>query len=294
MQELLSLQITALPDVHWLATQVLPVVHLLLSGHDSELAAYWQPASPSQLSVVHGFWSLQFIGGPAAQVPSLQVSPIEQTLPSLHSKPSAGGNTQPDAGSQASVVQASPSLHPMMVSSSIWPSQLSSLPLQSSLEAMAAAHSGKGPTAVQLRLAVQVPAILHPIYQTLSTGLSDCGQEGGLLSPTTSPSRQRVQAAFVRAVAEATDAPADPLDSAALARLSYLAHLSVLLWWLLDRSPQQRATAALLELTERALPGLALLLRLPPARRWLRHLDEIATDALGLWREPAGQQHSQG
>ncbi len=115
-----------------------------------------------------------------------------------------------------------------------------------------------------------------------------------MLSAETAPSRRRVQIAFVRAVAEATDAPADPLDSAALARLSYLAHLAVLLWWLLDRSPQQRATAALLGLTERALPGLALVLRLAPARRWLRQLDDIATDALGLWGEPAGYQHGQG
>lgn len=110
VQGLLSLQITALPGVHWLATQVFPVVHLLLSGQGSVLAACWQPAMASQASVVHGFWSLQFIGGPAAQLPSLQVSPIEQTLPSLHSKPSAGGNTQPDTGSHASVVQALPSV----------------------------------------------------------------------------------------------------------------------------------------------------------------------------------------
>ena len=59
-----------------------------------------------------------------------------------------------------SVVQASPSLQPTTVSSSTLPSQSSSLPLQSSLEAIGAAHSGKGPTAVQLRLAEQVPATL--------------------------------------------------------------------------------------------------------------------------------------
>ena len=161
----------------------------------------------------------------------------------------------------------------------------------------AAAYLPQGPWRQRVvhvaRLSLRVLGPQRPVLAALASVLVS-GQEGGLLSHTTSPSRQRVQAAFVRAVAEATDAPADPLDSAALARLCYLAHLSVLLWWLLDRSPQQRATAALLELTERALPGLALLLRLPPARRWLRHLDEIATDALGLWREPAGQQHSQG
>lgn len=156
----------------------------------------------------------------------------------------------------------------------------------------AAAHLPQGPWRQRVlhaaKLSLQVLGPQRPVLAALASVLVS-RQEGGLLGGHTSASRQRVQAAFVRAVGEATDAPADPLDCAALARLGYLAHLTVLLWWLFDRSPQQRATAALLQLAERALPGLALVLRLPPARRWLRQLDEIATDALDLWEEPGGR-----
>ena len=46
---------------------------------------------------------------------------------------------------------------------------------------------------------------------------------------------------------ESSDAPKQPL-AAALGRLLYLVHLAVLLWWLLDKSSNQRATAALVSL----------------------------------------------
>ena len=52
-------------------------------------------------------------------------------------------------------------------------------------------------------------------------------------------------------------------------RLLYLVHLAVLLWWLLDRSSKQRATAALVALTAQLLPSAALMLRLPPIRRFV-------------------------
>src|SRR5688572_28407763 len=65
--------------------------------------------------------------------------------------------------------------------------------------------------------------------------------EEGLFAPRTAFSRLRVQAVFVQAVVGATDAPRGPL-SPALGRLLYLTHLGVVLWWLLDKSPGQRAT----------------------------------------------------
>ena len=46
---------------------------------------------------------------------------------------------------------------------------------------------------------------------------------------------------------EAADAPKRPLAEA-LGRLLYLVHLAVLLWWLLDKSPRQRATTGLVAL----------------------------------------------
>ena len=67
----------------------------------------------------------------------------------------------------------------------------------------------------------------------------------GVFSETSAFSRVRVQGVFEEAVTGATDAPRLPLAQA-LGRLLYLVHLAVLLWWLLDKSANQRATSALI------------------------------------------------
>jgi AcrR family transcriptional regulator len=104
-------------------------------------------------------------------------------------------------------------------------------------------------------------------------------REGGLFAPATAFSRRRVQQVFVDAVVGATEAPA-PALAAPLGRLLYLAHLLLLLWWLLDRSPEQRATWRLIELVEGRLPLLGLALRLPGAAALLTAADALVTDAL--------------
>ncbi len=103
--------------------------------------------------------------------------------------------------------------------------------------------------------------------------------EEGIFSEGTSFSRLRVQHVFERAVAGASDAPQPPL-AAALGRLLYLVHLAVLLWWLLDKSPKQRATAALVSLTRQLLPSAALALRVPPVRRFLISIDALVHEGL--------------
>ncbi len=101
----------------------------------------------------------------------------------------------------------------------------------------------------------------------------------GVFSERTAFSRQRVQPVFEDAVVGATDAPKQPL-AAALGRLLYLVHLAVLLWWLFDKSPRQRATSALVSLTEQLLPSGALALRVPPVRRFVIAVDELIREAL--------------
>jgi AcrR family transcriptional regulator len=101
----------------------------------------------------------------------------------------------------------------------------------------------------------------------------------GIFSAHTAFSRLRVQQVFEQAVIGASDAPAQPL-AAALGRLLYLVHLAVLLWWLLDKSSQQRATTALVSLTRQLLPSAALTLRVPPVRRFVIAVDELVRDAL--------------
>jgi AcrR family transcriptional regulator len=103
--------------------------------------------------------------------------------------------------------------------------------------------------------------------------------EEGIFSPATAFSRLRVQRVFEDAVAGSSDAPKPPLAEA-LGRLLYLVHLAVLLWWLLDKSAHQRATTALVVLTQQLLPSAALTLRVPPVRRFVIAVDELVREAL--------------
>jgi AcrR family transcriptional regulator len=103
--------------------------------------------------------------------------------------------------------------------------------------------------------------------------------EEGVFSERTAFSRQRVQPVFEDAVIGATDAPKQPL-AAALGRLLYLVHLAVLLWWLFDKSSRQRATSALVSLTEQLLPSASLALRVPPVRRFVIAVDGLMREAL--------------
>jgi AcrR family transcriptional regulator len=103
--------------------------------------------------------------------------------------------------------------------------------------------------------------------------------EEGVFAERTAFSRERVQAVFRIAVTEAKDAPS-PTLAEALGRLLYLAHLGVILWWLLDRSPRQRATRALVGLFRRALPSAALALRLPAVRGFVTTADALFEEGL--------------
>lgn len=103
--------------------------------------------------------------------------------------------------------------------------------------------------------------------------------EEGVFAESAAFSRLRVQGVFEDAVAGATDAPADSI-ARPVGRLLYMVHLAVLLWWLLDRSPDQRATAGLVALLRRALPLGAVVLRLPPVRSLVTTADRLVRDAL--------------
>jgi len=88
----------------------------------------------------------------------------------------------------------------------------------------------------------------------------------GLFAPPTAFSRQRVQKVFQDAVMYSTDAPRREVAEA-LAGVLYLIHLAIILFWLLDQSPRQRATTGLLELIKAILPAAALTLRFPRAQK---------------------------
>jgi AcrR family transcriptional regulator len=108
--------------------------------------------------------------------------------------------------------------------------------------------------------------------------------DDGVFAEGTAFSRMRVQQVFEGAVKGASDAPRAPI-AGALGRLLYLVHLAVLLWWLLDKTPGQRATDALVALTKQVLPSAALTLRLPLIRRFVLDFDELIRE--GLFGTPA-------
>jgi AcrR family transcriptional regulator len=103
--------------------------------------------------------------------------------------------------------------------------------------------------------------------------------DDGVFAAGTAFSRLRVQQVFEDAVAGSADRPKPPVGGA-LARLLYLMHLAVLLWWLLDKTPRQRATGALVGLIKQILPSAALALRLPAIRRFVVSMDELMREAL--------------
>jgi AcrR family transcriptional regulator len=128
-------------------------------------------------------------------------------------------------------------------------------------------------------------AVLEPHRETIA-GLVPAllgSADDGIFAPSAAFSRLRVQGAFEEAVAGARDAPS-PEDARALGRILYLVHLAVLLWWTVDRSEGQRGTRALLALGERILPAIALALRLPRMRRFVREADALVRKS--LFNEP--------
>jgi hypothetical protein len=122
---------------------------------------------------------------------------------------------------------------------------------------------------------------LKPHRYTLSALVSVLigDRNEGLFAPGTAFSRERVQRVFHEAVSAATDAPNGEV-AVALAELLYLTHLAVILWWLLDKSPRQRATDALIGLLKEALPAAALALRLRSARAFIIAGEKAFRDAM--------------
>ena len=123
--------------------------------------------------------------------------------------------------------------------------------------------------------------VLKPHRATLSklTPILIGDVDEGLFSAKTAFSRLRVMRTFEHAIVGAKDAPR-PEIAAPLGRLLYLLHLAVLLWWLMDRSPGQKATAGLVTLIQETLPSASLVLRFAPVTRLLRTGDTLFGAAL--------------
>jgi AcrR family transcriptional regulator len=121
--------------------------------------------------------------------------------------------------------------------------------------------------------------VLRPHRATLAALLPVlvADPDDGLFGRRMAFSRQRVQGVFEEAVARADDAPP---DAAALGRLLYLAHLAVILWWLLDKSPRQRATRQWLDVLDGVTTLLGLAMMNPATTALLRTVDGLVRAGL--------------
>jgi AcrR family transcriptional regulator len=131
-------------------------------------------------------------------------------------------------------------------------------------------------TALELSLLTLAP---HRVMLRALAPLMVGDADEGVFARHTAFSRVRVQRVFDEAVTGATDAPKAPLAQP-LGHLLYLAHLGVILWWLLDRSPGQRATSALVGLLRQMLPSAALTLHLRPVRSFVLSADALFREGL--------------
>ena len=131
-------------------------------------------------------------------------------------------------------------------------------------------------------------SVLQPHRRTLSAliPVMISTEPDGLFGSATAFSRHRVQRVFQDAVVGAKDAPRGEL-AAALGRLLYLVHLAVILWWLLDRSPNQCATTALVALTKQILPMASLALKVKRVGAMVLSGDRLFAEALLAEGPPA-------
>jgi AcrR family transcriptional regulator len=141
-----------------------------------------------------------------------------------------------------------------------------------------ASHMQPGPWRERFSFALKTSLeVLGPQRKTLAALLPVLigDNSEGLFAPATGVSRMRVQAVFRDAVSGSTDALTHKDDAAALGRVLYAVHLAVIMWWLIDKSPDQSSTTELVAALEQSLPMASLALRLKTAKTWLRMADAM-------------------
>jgi AcrR family transcriptional regulator len=139
-------------------------------------------------------------------------------------------------------------------------------------------HLPKAPIAQRfvgaLRLALEQ---LQPHREALGAlfGASlDPDSQLSVLGPETGPLRERVHNTYREVIQKASDPPGKK-QIEELTTLFYSIHLSLILFWLQDRSPDQQRTQQLLDFTQDSLKSLRFALMLPPVSRSLTRLIEI-------------------
>ena len=92
--------------------------------------------------------------------------------------------------------------------------------------------------------------------------------------------RTRVWQIFLTVIEGAKDAPREK-QARDLATVFYAVHLTLVLFWIQDRSPQQQRTEELLKFSEETLGRMRPLLNLPPVTKSLARLSRILMPMFG-------------
>lgn len=100
------------------------------------------------------------------------------------------------------------------------------------------------------------------LLQSIMGALMSPQSEVGVLSPQTADMREQSLRSFALVVGGASDPPCSPIGRD-LTTVLHAAHLALLLYWLYDPSPDQRATGALVSFAGDTLTHVRRLLRLP-------------------------------
>ncbi|MGI8588694.1 MAG: TetR/AcrR family transcriptional regulator [Chloroflexia bacterium] len=140
------------------------------------------------------------------------------------------------------------------------------------------------PLAERFDRAIEVNLALLAPYRESMTALFGpaLNLESGIavLGTATGDVRRQVRAVFAHVVAEATDAPPEPL-AGQLATLLYGLHLAAIFFWLQDRTSGLQATGELRALIRDMLALARPLLELPPAGDALARLLRVVGPILG-------------
>ena len=135
----------------------------------------------------------------------------------------------------------------------------------------------------------QVFAVIGPHRAALATlfgvGLQPDSQVG-LFGEQGDALRYQMQATFSRLIEGSTDRPNKPEMTQSLSLLLYTLHLVLILAWLYDRTPQQRASLALLDFSREALKIVRPLMIMPLMSQSITRLAQILSQIFGVQSSP--------
>ena len=127
-----------------------------------------------------------------------------------------------------------------------------------------------------LKINIEVLSPHRDVLKSLLTVLLGPGEEA-IFSKKNRSAQQMVEGAFVHVLTHAKDTPKNHID---LAWILYLINLSMIMFWLLDRSEEQEGTKQVIKLLESYKKWASIALLMPMSSSILKRLANISRDSL--------------